>query len=109
MGNFRPGTESAQQWSIRRVSVSDRQQRNRVSVSDRQQRKAGGPFLGTGRAPSQAGKRSGMGMRKYVIGVIAGLAGALALSGVASAAVTSLRIESQDTPAKQDKKVRGPV
>ena len=48
-------------------------------------------------------------MRKYLIGVVAGLAGALALAGVASAAVTSLRIESQDTPAKQDKKVRGPV
>ena len=48
-------------------------------------------------------------MRKYLIGVIAGLAGALALSGVASAAVTAVRTGFSLTPPKQDKKVRGPV
>ena len=48
-------------------------------------------------------------MRKYLIGVIAGMAGALAVSGVASAAVTAVRTGFSLTPAKQDKKVRGPV
>ena len=48
-------------------------------------------------------------MRKYLIGVIAGLAGALALSGVASAAVTGVRTGFSIAPAKQDKKVRGPA
>lgn len=46
-------------------------------------------------------------MRKYLIGVIAGLVGALALSSVASAAVTGLRVGANVTPSKQDKKVRG--
>jgi hypothetical protein len=41
--------------------------------------------------------------------VIAGLAGALAVSGVASAAVTAVRTGFSVSPPKQDKKVRGPV
>ena len=48
-------------------------------------------------------------MRKYLIGMIAALAGALALSSVASADVTSVGIVSNVTPAKQNKKVRGPA
>jgi hypothetical protein len=48
-------------------------------------------------------------MTKYAMGIIAGLVGALALSSVASAEVTSLSIGSQWTPAKQDKKNRGPA
>jgi hypothetical protein len=49
-------------------------------------------------------------MRKYLIGVMAGgLLGALTLSGVSSAAVTNLTITSPVSPAKQDKKIRGPV
>jgi hypothetical protein len=48
-------------------------------------------------------------MRKYLIGMVAALVGALALSSVASADVTSVGIVSNITPAKQDKKVRGPV
>jgi hypothetical protein len=48
-------------------------------------------------------------MRKYLIGMIAALAGALALSSVASADVTAVNIATSLTPAKQNKKVRGPV
>ncbi len=48
-------------------------------------------------------------MRKHLIGMIAALAGAVALSGAASADVTSLNIGSQWTPAKQDKRKRGPA
>ncbi|MGH2983549.1 MAG: hypothetical protein ACRDK5_04735 [Solirubrobacterales bacterium] len=48
-------------------------------------------------------------MRKYLVGMIAGLVGAVALSSAASAEVTSLSIGSQWTPAKQDKKKRGPA
>jgi len=48
-------------------------------------------------------------MRKYVIGVIVGLAGAMAFASVASAAVTALNIGANITPTKQNKKVRGGV
>jgi hypothetical protein len=48
-------------------------------------------------------------MRKYVIGAIAGLVGAMAFASVASADVTALRVEANANPSKQDKKVRGPV
>lgn len=48
-------------------------------------------------------------MRKYVIGTIAGLVGAVALSNITSAEVTSLSIGSRWTPAKQDKKTHGPA
>lgn len=48
-------------------------------------------------------------MRRYVTGVIAGLAAAVALSSVASAEVTSLSIGLQWRPAKQDKKNHGPA
>jgi hypothetical protein len=48
-------------------------------------------------------------MRKYLIGMIAALVGALALSSVASADVTGVNIISNVTPAKQNKKVRGPA
>jgi hypothetical protein len=48
-------------------------------------------------------------MRKYVIGMIAGVVGAVALSGVAWGEVTSLSIGSQWTPAKQDKMRHGPA
>jgi hypothetical protein len=47
-----------------------------------------------------------MQVRKYLIGMIAGLAAAVALPSVASAAVTSLSIESSTTPSKADKKIR---
>jgi hypothetical protein len=49
-------------------------------------------------------------MRKYLIGTIAALVGALALSSVASADVTGVSVAGTTiTPAKQNKKVRGPV
>ncbi len=48
-------------------------------------------------------------MRKYVIAMIVGLVGALGPSSVAAAEVTSLSIGSQWSPAKQDKKRRGPA
>jgi hypothetical protein len=48
-------------------------------------------------------------MRKYLIGVIAGLVSTMAFASAASADVTALRIEASATPSKQDKKVRGPV
>ena len=48
-------------------------------------------------------------MRRYVIGMIAGLVGAVALSSIASADVTSLSIGAHWTPAKQDKKRHGPA
>jgi hypothetical protein len=48
-------------------------------------------------------------MRKYLIGVIAGLVSALAFSSVASADITGLIATVNVTPSKQDKKVRGPV
>jgi hypothetical protein len=48
-------------------------------------------------------------MRKYLIGVIAAMASAMVFSSVASADVTALNIGANITPAKQDKKVRGPV
>ncbi len=50
-----------------------------------------------------------MRLRKYLIGMIAGLVGVLALSSLASAEVTSLSIGSQWTPTKQVKKKRGPA
>jgi hypothetical protein len=48
-------------------------------------------------------------MRKYVIGTIASLVGAVALSSVASADVTSLSIGAHWSPAKQEKKRHGPA
>ena len=48
-------------------------------------------------------------MRKYLIGMIAALAGALAMSSVASADVTGVGIIANLTPTKQSKKVRGPA
>ena len=48
-------------------------------------------------------------MRKHLIRVIAGLVGAVALSAVASAAVTSVNTGFSVAPAKRDKKVRAPV
>jgi hypothetical protein len=50
-----------------------------------------------------------MRMRRYVMGMIAGLVGAVALSSIASAEVTSLSIGAHWTPAKQDKKRYGPA
>ena len=50
-----------------------------------------------------------MAMRKYLIGMIAGLAGAMALSSVSSAAITGVSIESSVTPSKGDKKIRSGV
>lgn len=50
-----------------------------------------------------------MRIRKYVIGIVAGLAAAVVLSSVASAAVTGLSIEYSVTPSKGDKKVRNGV
>jgi hypothetical protein len=47
-----------------------------------------------------------MARRKYLIGMIAGLVGAMAFTSIASAAVTGLSIESSVTPAKADKKIR---
>ena len=47
-------------------------------------------------------------MRKYLIGVLAGgLLGAVALSGISSADVTTLTSTGKVTPSKQDKKKRG--
>ncbi len=43
-------------------------------------------------------------MRKYLIGVIAGLVGAVAFSSVASADVTNLTIQTSNTPSKAPKK-----
>ena len=49
-------------------------------------------------------------MRKYLIGMIAALVGALGLSSVASAENAGVSIAGSNiTPAKQNKKVRGPV
>ncbi len=48
-------------------------------------------------------------MGKYLTGVALGLVGALALSGVASAAVTGVTWTANVTPTKQDKKKRGGV
>jgi hypothetical protein len=48
-------------------------------------------------------------MRKYLIGMIVGLIGAVALSSVAWADVTGVSIESSVTPAKGDKKVRNGI
>ena len=45
-------------------------------------------------------------MRKYLIGMIAALVGAVMFSGVASAAVTGVSIEASTTPSKGDKKIR---
>ena len=45
--------------------------------------------------------------RKYLIGALMGVIGALAFSGVASAAPISQSLETTVTPAKQDKKVFG--
>jgi hypothetical protein len=50
-----------------------------------------------------------MRVRRYVIGMIVGLVGAVTLSSIASADVTSLSIGSRWTPAKQDKKRHGPA
>jgi hypothetical protein len=47
--------------------------------------------------------------RKYLIGALVGVIGALAFSGVASAAPTGQTLAEQLTPAKQDKKVFGGV
>jgi hypothetical protein len=48
-------------------------------------------------------------MRKYLIGVIACLVGALTFPSIGSADTTALTITSPVTPSKQDKKVRGGV
>jgi hypothetical protein len=48
-------------------------------------------------------------LRRNLIGVALGLVGALALSGVASAAVTGVTWTATATPTKQDKKKRGGV
>lgn len=48
-------------------------------------------------------------MRKYLIGMIGGLIGAVVISNIALAEVTSLSIGSQWTPAKQDIKRHGPA
>ncbi len=48
-------------------------------------------------------------MRKYLIGVFAGLVSTMAFASVASADVTALRIEATATPSKQDANVRGPL
>jgi hypothetical protein len=50
-----------------------------------------------------------MRIRKYLIGTITCLVGVFAFSSVASAAVTQLNTTVNVTPAKQDKKVRGPA
>jgi hypothetical protein len=50
-----------------------------------------------------------MRIRRYLIGVTAGLVSAVAFTSVASADVTGLSITANLTPTKQDKKVRGPV
>ncbi|HEX6586496.1 MAG TPA: hypothetical protein VF052_07060 [Solirubrobacterales bacterium] len=47
--------------------------------------------------------------RKYLIGMIAGLAAAVGFTSVASAAVTGLSIESTYAPTKGDKKIRNGV
>ncbi len=47
--------------------------------------------------------------RKYLIGALAGVIGALALSGVANAAVTSQTLQTTLAPKKQDKKKFGGV
>jgi hypothetical protein len=47
--------------------------------------------------------------RKYLIGALVGVIGALALSGVANAAVTSQTLQTTLAPAKQDKKKFGGV
>jgi hypothetical protein len=52
--------------------------------------------------------RSGK-LRGRAIGTALGLIGSLLLSGTAAAAVTGQTYRVQATPAKQDKKVRGPV
>jgi hypothetical protein len=46
---------------------------------------------------------------KYLIGMTLGMVGAVALSGVASAAVTGVTWTATATPAKQDRKTRGGV
>ena len=47
--------------------------------------------------------------RKYLIGALVGVIGALALSGVANAAVTGQTLQTTLSPTKQDKKVFGGV
>jgi hypothetical protein len=47
--------------------------------------------------------------RKYLIGALVGVIGALALSGVASAAPTGQTLQTTLAPAKQDKTVCGGV
>jgi hypothetical protein len=47
--------------------------------------------------------------RKYLIGALAGVIGALTLSGVANAAVTGQTLQTTLSPAKQDKKKFGGV
>jgi hypothetical protein len=47
-----------------------------------------------------------MQVRKYLIGMIAGLAAAVGFTSISSAAVTGLSIESSVTPSKADKKIR---
>jgi hypothetical protein len=50
-----------------------------------------------------------MRIRRYLIGLTAGLVSALVFSSVASADVTGNNLTVSLTPAKQNKKVRGPV
>jgi hypothetical protein len=50
-----------------------------------------------------------MRIRRYLIGVTAGLISAVAFASVASADVTGNNLTIRLTPTKQDKKVRGPV
>ena len=47
--------------------------------------------------------------RKYLIGALVGVIGALAFSGVASAAPTGQTLQTTLAPAKQDKKTFGGV
>src|ERR671918_643547 len=54
-------------------------------------------------------KRSGMRNRKYLIGALVGVIGALAFSGVANAAVTGQTLQTSLAPSKQSAKQFGGV
>src|SRR3954465_14514496 len=60
-----------------------------------------------GNCPTE--KRSGMRKRKYLIGALLSVIGALVVSSSAQAAVTSQTLSVVASPPKQDKKVFGPV
>src|SRR6266540_140080 len=71
--------------------------------------RAGGvAFFGPVREIAQR-KRSGMRNRKYLIGALVGVIGALAFSGTASAVPTSQTLQTTLSPAKQSPKVFGGV